>query len=73
MLDEISIQKSKIIKLNMFLSYSIPLKGLFIIESEPFDTKVDLLLGMRFLTETTYTLTDKVLTIKLIGVILQAI
>lgn len=43
------------------------------IEAEPFDTKADLLLGMQFLTETTYNITDKVLTIKLNGAILQAI
>ena len=43
------------------------------IEPEPFDTKADLLLGMRFLTETTYTLIDKVMTIQLNGTIIQAI
>lgn len=43
------------------------------IEAEPFNTKADLLLGMRFLTETTYSIIDKVLTIKINGAILQAI
>jgi len=43
------------------------------IEPEPFTTKADLLLGMKFLAETTYSLTKQVLTIKLNGTLIQAI
>jgi len=43
------------------------------IEPEPFTTKADLLLGMTFLAETTYSLTEQVLTIKLNGTLIQAI
>ena len=42
------------------------------LENQPFPTKADLLLGIKFLAETTYTITDKYLTIKINGVILQA-
>jgi len=43
------------------------------IESDPFNTKADLLLGIRFLTNTTYSLTEQVLTIKINGSLIQAI
>jgi len=42
------------------------------IEAQPFATKADLLLGMRFLAETTYSITENSLTIKLNGTIIQA-
>ena len=43
------------------------------IESEPFNTKADLLLGMRFLINTTYSLIEQVLTTKINGSLIQAI
>jgi len=43
------------------------------IEANPFNTKADIVLGLRFLTKTTYSLTEQVLTIKLNGSLIQAI
>ena len=43
------------------------------IEANPFNTKADIVLGLRFLTETTYSLTEQALTIKLNGSLIQAI
>jgi len=48
-------------------------KRIIHIEPEPFTTKADLLLGRRFLVETTYSLTEQVLTVKLNGTLIQAI
>ena len=42
------------------------------IEAQPFATKADLLLDMRFLAETTYSITEHSLTIKLNGLLIQA-
>ena len=43
------------------------------IEAIPLPTKADLMLGLRFLSDLTYTLTDHVLSIKTNGTIIQAI
>ena len=43
------------------------------IEDEPLTTKADLLLGMRFLAKTAYSLTEQMLTIKFNGTLIQAI
>ena len=43
------------------------------IEPRPYPTKAALVLGLKFLAETTFTTTDKVLTITLDDVIIQAI
>jgi len=43
------------------------------IESSPLPSKADLILGLRFLTSVTYTKTDRVLTIKHNGNIIQAV
>ena len=48
-------------------------KKIIHIESDPFNTKADLLLGLRFLADTTYSLTEQLLTIKLNGSLIQAI
>ena len=43
------------------------------IESSPLPTKADLVLGLKFLTNLTFTTTDQVLSIKINGRIIQAI
>ena len=43
------------------------------IEPRSYPTKADLVLGLKFLAETTFTTNDKVLTIKLDDVIIQAV
>ena len=57
----------------MFLFFSRSIERIIQIETKPFNTKADLLLGMRFLTEITYSLSEHVLTIKLNGSLIQAI
>ena len=47
-------------------------KQIVYIESSPLASKVDLILGLRFLNNVTYTQTDRVLTIKHNGNIIQA-
>ena len=42
------------------------------IEASPLPSKADLILGLRFLNNVTYTQTDRVLTIKQNGTIIQA-
>ena len=56
----------------MFLFFSVLLKKLFTL-NQTLLTQVDFLLGMRFLNDTTYSITEQVLTFKLNGSLIQAI
>jgi len=64
------IQEHKIQYVSILLDFA---EQIVHIESSPFPTKADIVLGLRFLSDLTYTTIDQVLSIKVNGRIIQAI